>query len=99
MANLLVAELQGMNAEAVAGRYQEKATRGDIINANSSMSNFNALQLIKALHCAMYQCSEAPVYGTAQYLKWESFTDKLSNIYVQNLEEYDTKAWEINRHN
>lgn len=101
IANQCIAELQGMNALAVAGRYNEdKLERPEIINANKNGNmNLNIIQLIKALNCTMYQCSEEPVYGTEKFIKWERFTHKLASVYVTYLEDYDKKAWEINKHN
>ena len=59
--------------------------------------DFNIIQLIKALQCSLYQCSEPPVYGTEQYNQWNKFTSNLALVYVQCLPEYDTAKWELQK--
>lgn len=100
-ANILVADLQNMNAAAVAGRYNEKRAKHEIVMARQVIgrANFNPVKLIKALECTMYQCSEQPVYGSPSYNAWEQTIGNIARSCIAQTKEYEAQPWEVNEYN
>lgn len=90
----LCGKLQRLNAEAVAWRYNEKPEYTTPLRYTHSFS-YSQLELIKAAHCWIYQCSEGDFPDDDLFKRVEEAVHSAEESYVSNLDEYDALPWDF----
>lgn len=95
--------LAGTNLSALEARYGQKGAAEmydgkdyeeghDIWKSGGGVQAWH-YQLLKSLHCYLYQCSEGDVYNTPIYKAIEKLSERLTEYIVFHLPEYKEAEW------
>ena len=84
--------LYKLNASAVAQRYREEAET--IKYDDEPMLSFSKINMLKALQCLNYQCSEGDIPDTPIYKALNDIEHSLASIIIHDLKEYDDAPWD-----
>lgn len=89
--NKLGQKLWNMNVQAFSERYGENI---NVPEYEWSREYINDIQLIKTLHCFLYQCSEGSVPETPLYQQVKKYIYHLMEKYIMRLPEYSKADWD-----
>jgi len=96
----LLKKLQRMNAAAVSWRYDENPEPW--IPCRFHDQNYTTLEMVKAAHCYLYQCSEGDVPKTELFKRIERIVREAEQSIkrqlcddVNNLKEYQDLPWDF----
>ena len=87
-----------LNIQALKERYgdSEDMYKGyKYINQINVILDLNKVQLIKALQCLHYQCSEGNVPDSKGYKELEEVTQEVVMSIIYSMPEYEEAEWEI----
>lgn len=85
--------LYDLNVRAVNYRYN-KNDDTEFTAFKNKMPINNKFQLLKSLHCLIYQCSEGNIPNDPLYKRLETISSCIAIDIVKNLPEYDAAAWD-----
>jgi hypothetical protein len=84
--------LYKLNASAVAQRYREEAET--VKYDDELFLSFSKINMLKALQCLNYQCSEGDIPDTPIYKALNDIEHSLASIIIHDLKEYDDAPWD-----
>lgn len=94
MADEIYKRLHAMNAAAVAERYKEEPeATPDTMPTVRRYSDSELVELIKAIDCYLYQCSEGDVPENELYKALYDFNVSCYRYKVQSTNEYQRAPW------
>lgn len=84
--------LHAMNAHAVEARYREPCDA--ITDYQYRSKNYSKCEMLKAMNCLRYQCTEGNIPETALYDELCRAIEKLNAAIVDSLPEYESAPWD-----
>lgn len=94
----LVNSWQKINIEALKQRYEDRVEQIYSFSnrvEKPSLDDIDTHQLLKALHCLRYQCSEGNVPEREEYQSLSKYIDIITNKLVMESDDYANADWEI----
>ncbi len=95
----LVNSFQVINIKALRERYKKPESMYSFSNrvAKPSLSDYiDRYQLLKALKCLKYQCSEGDIPETEEYKSLSNYIDIITDNIISESDKYQRAEWEIN---
>lgn len=84
-----------LNYYALEQRYDDKTDSDIPLLKHTELKYAKPIQLIKALECLRYQCSEGDAIKKPSYNMLEKTINFLMMKYIHALPEYDKAEWEV----
>lgn len=92
--------LLNMNIEALNNRYpQNPWWKSDLTDDYNNFDNgenllkTNKFQLLKSLHCYLYQCSEGNIPDNQLYIALREFDNQIQSDIISHLPDYENAVW------
>ena len=89
----LLLALHKMNVEAVCQRYGSDESKDYPAPTELNRKTPTPIQLLKSLHCYLYQCSEGNIPEQPLFKSLENMSDRLAQSIATALPEYDAEEW------